>query len=340
MGVCVCGGVGVGVCVGVFSIYLYIYLYIRIYHRVGNILPHYFLCLRPFLSGQVAYSLASEVIGLLHGLVTSPRAAEVWGTAIREALLNSLLSTPQLVPKLVSFSNQTHKNAASGTPPPSPGRLLQASCITNATFAALGGFKEGVRPGVRVQVVGEGLCETHGVIQSISERKGVASVKFSDDPLCFGANRSFEVPLSRLVPPQKETLPLKQLRVGEELCRAICALLQTTSPSITHAHSSIDANDPSLGLCRLFAEMRTRACMALCYHLQDEVFRRLFVECRYWEQLRTQMTSGNPGMLGREGGTLVCWGGEGIGEEEEGKEGDEERERDEIDIEAFVSVNI
>ena len=39
---------------------------------------------RPFLSGQVAYSLASEVIGLLHGLVTVPGAAEVWSTAIRE----------------------------------------------------------------------------------------------------------------------------------------------------------------------------------------------------------------------------------------------------------------
>ena len=39
---------------------------------------------RPFLSGQVAYSLASEVIGLLHGLVTVPGAAEVWSTAIKE----------------------------------------------------------------------------------------------------------------------------------------------------------------------------------------------------------------------------------------------------------------
>ena len=36
------------------------------------------------MSGQVAYSLASEVIGLLHGLVTVPGAAEVWSTAIRE----------------------------------------------------------------------------------------------------------------------------------------------------------------------------------------------------------------------------------------------------------------
>ena len=39
---------------------------------------------RPFVSGHVAYSLASEVIGLLHGLLTEPGAAEVWGTAIKE----------------------------------------------------------------------------------------------------------------------------------------------------------------------------------------------------------------------------------------------------------------
>lgn len=38
---------------------------------------------RPFVSGHVAYSLASEVIGLLHGLLTEPNAAEVWTSAIR-----------------------------------------------------------------------------------------------------------------------------------------------------------------------------------------------------------------------------------------------------------------
>lgn len=47
--------------------------------EMGHLSPH-----RPFLSGQVAYSLASEVIGLLYGLLTIPGAAEVWGTAIKE----------------------------------------------------------------------------------------------------------------------------------------------------------------------------------------------------------------------------------------------------------------
>ncbi len=39
---------------------------------------------RPFVSGHVAYSLASEVIGLLHSLLTAPGAAEVWSNAIKE----------------------------------------------------------------------------------------------------------------------------------------------------------------------------------------------------------------------------------------------------------------
>ena len=45
---------------------------------------------RPFVSGHVAYSLAGEVIGLLHNLLTEPRAAEVWGSAIKKVCAASL----------------------------------------------------------------------------------------------------------------------------------------------------------------------------------------------------------------------------------------------------------
>lgn len=156
--------------------------------------------------------------------------------------------------------------------------------------------------------MGEGLQETYGVIQTISERRGVANVQFSDDEYCFGTNHTLEVPLSRLLPPQKEMLPLRQLGIGEKLCRAICALLKTTPPSISHAHSSADANDPALGLCRLFAEMRTRACMALSYHLKEPTFLKLFEKDGCWEDLRKQMTWGSPG---EGGGVRGEGGGEG-----------------------------
>ena len=181
---------------------------------------------------------------------------------------------------------------ASGTPPPSPGELLQTTCIANATFAAFGGFKESIRPGMRVKVVGDGLEESCGVIQSIAERRGVASVQFSDDEFCFGPDKSLDVPLSRLLPPQKEMLPLNQLQIGAELCSAVCAVLKTTPPSISHAHSSTDANNVSLGLCRLFAEMRSRACIALLCHVQQSPeFLRQFMSTGCWEDLRNQLTS-------------------------------------------------
>ena len=233
---------------------------------------------RPFLSGHVAYSLASEVIGLLHGLLTEPGAAEVWSTAIKESLLQSLVSIPTLVPRLASYTMDVHACVATGTPPSKPDQLLQAACIANATFAALGGFKESIRPGMRVQVIGGGIEECYGTIQSLAERKGLAAVQMEDDPMCFGADRILEVPLSRLAPPKKDTLlPLKQLGVGPELCQAICSVLSSTTPSLTHAHSSSDANTPPLGLCRLFAELRTRAVMCLAHHVKDPFIAHLFL---------------------------------------------------------------
>ena len=233
---------------------------------------------RPFLSGHVAYSLASEVIGLLHGLLTEPGAAEVWSTAIKDALLQSLVSIPTLVPRLASYTMDVHACVATGTPPSSPDQLLQAACIANATFAALGGFKESVRPGMRVQIIGGGIEDCYGTIQSLAERKGLAAVQMEEDPMCFGANRILEVPLSRIIPPKKDTLlPLQQLGVGPELCRAICSVLSSTAPSLTHAHSSSDANTSPLGLCRLFGELRTRACMCLAHHVKDSSIAGLFL---------------------------------------------------------------
>ena len=39
---------------------------------------------RPFLSGHVANSLASEIIGLLHSLLTEPGSAAVWAAAVKQ----------------------------------------------------------------------------------------------------------------------------------------------------------------------------------------------------------------------------------------------------------------
>lgn len=202
----------------------------------------------------------------------------MWSTAIKEALLHSLVSIPTLIPRLASYTMDVHASVATGTAPKQPDELLQAACIANATFAALGGFKESIRPGMRVQIVGGGIEDCYGTIESLAERKGLAMVLMEDDPLAFGVNGALEVPLSRLLPPKKDTLlPLQQLGVGPELCQAICSVLSSTAPSLTHAHSSSDANTPPLGLCRLFAELRTRACMCLAQHIKDSFIAQLFL---------------------------------------------------------------
>ncbi len=233
---------------------------------------------RPFLNGQVAYSLASEVIGLIHGLLTESSAAEVWGTAIKDAILHSLHSIPSLVPRLMAYTMEVHSCVATGTKPSPPDNLLNSACIANATFAVLGGFQEALRPGMRVQVVGGAVEMCFGTIRSMAERKGIAIVRMEDDPLCFGPDKTLEVPLSRIRPPKRDTmLPLKQLGVGLQLCTAICSVLNSTGPSLTHAHSSSDANTVPLGLCRLFAELRTRACMCLAEHVIDPAMAELFL---------------------------------------------------------------
>jgi len=233
---------------------------------------------RPFLSGQVAYSLASEVIGLIHGLLTESGAAEVWGTAIKDAILHSLLSIPSLVPRLMAYTMEVHSCVATGTDPTLADYLLNSACIANATFAVLGGFREALRPGMKVEGVGGAVEMCFGTIRSMSERKGIATIQMEDDPLCFGPDKTLEVPLSRVVPPKKDTmLPLKQLGVGLQLCTALCSVLNSVGPSLTHAHSSSDANTVPLGLCRLFAELRTRACMCLAEHVQDLSMAELFL---------------------------------------------------------------
>ena len=256
---------------------------------------------RPFVSGHVAYSLASEVIGLLNGLITEPGAAEVWGKAIKNAMLRSLISVPELSPKLAKYTKSVSETVSKGGTPTPPGDLLSSACIANATFAALGGFKESIRPGLKVQVMGDGLETSYGVIQSISERRGLAHVQFEDDELCFGPNKTLEVPISRLLPPHKETLPLNQLGVEKELCEAIVSLLGTITPSPTHASTNADANTSPLGLCRLFAEMRSRACMALSHHVQDKVFAQIFLrkesqQPSCLEKLTEQARGSSPGV--------------------------------------------
>lgn len=252
---------------------------------------------RPFLSGTVAYLLASEIIGLLNGLLADHDAAQVWKNAIQDVIQSSLESVPKSLPKLEHYCTLVHQAVDKCEAPPTPDVQLSAASIANACFAALGGFKDTLRPNMKVEVIGEGLEEGQvGVVNSISEQRGVANVQF-EDKYCFGVNSTLEVPLSRLHPPHIGSLPLRQLELETSLCHALVCVLGTSSLTISNPHTGMDGSGEGMSYCRLYAELRTRATMCLSHQLSiDEEFKKLFVsECGDLQQLRRQTELVKPG---------------------------------------------
>ena len=238
---------------------------------------------RPFLSGTVAYSLAAEIIALLNGLLAEPDAAQVWKKAIQDVLQTSLEAVPSFLPELERYCNKVIIAVRDGGTPPTPDKYLSVASLANATFAALGGFKDTIRPNMRVQVLGNGIEDCYGTVASISERRGVANVQF-DDEYCFGTGQTLEAPLCRLRPPEIGSLSLAQLNLQKYLCNAVVAMVSTHGPVVKNPHSGMDASLRSMGLCRLFAELRSRSFMCLSHHVQDTEFRdELLNNCNVME---------------------------------------------------------
>ena len=251
---------------------------------------------RPFLSGMVAYSLASEIIGLLNGLLAEEEAVLVWRDAISAVLDSSLTAIPSLIPQLADYCSEVYSSITSSSPLPSPGDLLSSACLANATFAALGGFKASIQPGMVVTILGNGIeKDGQGTVASISERRGIANIVFKDDDLCFTPNKTFEVSLSRLSPPEVSSLPVQQLELQESLCAAIKSVLSSSSISCKTTQSQVDASVAAMGLCRLYAELRTRVALSLSYHSQQAGLRERLLNCSNTDQLLKQAQSCDPG---------------------------------------------
>uniref|UniRef100_A0A1X7UQ08 HECT domain-containing protein n=1 Tax=Amphimedon queenslandica TaxID=400682 RepID=A0A1X7UQ08_AMPQE len=232
---------------------------------------------RPFLSGTVSYSLASEIIGLLNGLLVGEDAVQVWRNAIEDVLREALRSVPLSLPQLEDYCSLVHDCVNKCETPPSPQPHLPSASIANACFAALGGFKDPLRVGSLVKVLGEGIADSTGSVASISEQRGVANVILNDRH-CFGVNRTLEVPLTRLVPPEVSSLPIKQLGVSSDLCLAINSVLSTSPVTIDSPHSGMNPGTMGLGLVRLYSELRARACLCLAAQCREsDEFKKLFI---------------------------------------------------------------
>ncbi|KAL5256674.1 hypothetical protein ACHWQZ_G011808 [Mnemiopsis leidyi] len=206
---------------------------------------------RPFISGQVASSLASKVISLLHALLTSSSSV-LWAKAIEQVLGSSLSKGSELIKDL--------KNTATGSSSTTTNSLLKSARRLMAVLAALGGFKEYIRTGSHVQVKGEVITE--GVVTALSERQGVASVL--DDK---GVEMS--CPMARLMPPRKEVLPIDSLDITTQLVEMLHKFIKLALPP---EPTSGDASSPSHVACRILAELKTRAFMVLSLEVRDPAF--------------------------------------------------------------------
>ena len=118
---------------------------------------------RPFISGQVAHTMASEVISLLHGLLVSSASdtAKIWASAVRDVLCEVLDYVPDLMRTLETEGRVLlggDKVATEEQEPDEDGQLcnehewfLKARNVM-ASLCALGGFRQSIHSGCTVQV--------------------------------------------------------------------------------------------------------------------------------------------------------------------------------------------
>uniref|UniRef100_A0A8D3DKM7 HECT domain-containing protein n=1 Tax=Scophthalmus maximus TaxID=52904 RepID=A0A8D3DKM7_SCOMX len=234
---------------------------------------------RPFISGHVANSMAAEVIALLHSLLTAPESntAQIWTSTAEKVLSRALM----FIPQLGKYAESILENGSS-----SGRKLAKLQAIGRqavAALCALGGFKETIKIGSEVQVVGKGVLGSVGIVMSINEQEGIATVKF---PSCeyrraCKASDILTVPISRLCTPRSEALPLYKLSITEKVVQAVQSMLLPQEGSLS-IHTSLpatgDGSSPVMAAVRLLAEIRTRACLVMAQLLEDSSFCEEFIQ--------------------------------------------------------------
>ncbi|XP_013909607.1 PREDICTED: probable E3 ubiquitin-protein ligase HECTD4 [Thamnophis sirtalis] len=159
---------------------------------------------RPFISGHVANSMAAEVIALLHSLLMAPEsnAAQIWTTTAEKVLSRALMYIPQLGKYAESILENGSSNGRKLA------KLQRIARQAVAALCALGGFKETIKIGSEVQVLGRGIARSVGVVASINEQEGIATVRFPpvniDSRKTSQASDILTIPLSRLCIPRSE----------------------------------------------------------------------------------------------------------------------------------------
>ncbi|KAA8578851.1 hypothetical protein FQN60_005319, partial [Etheostoma spectabile] len=246
---------------------------------------------RPFISGHVANSMAAEVIALLHSLLTAPESntAQIWTSTAEKVLSRALM----FIPQLGKYAESILENGSSS------GRKL-------AKLQAIG----------RQAVVGKGVLGSVGIVISINEQEGIATVRFpcGDYRRACQASDTLTVPISRLCTPRSEVqvsasnttllisrtmsasvsfvslllptyprqaLPLYKLSITEKVVQAVQSMLLPHEGSLS-IHTSLpatgDGSSPVMAAVRLLAEIRTRACLVMAQLLEDSSFCEEFIQ--------------------------------------------------------------
>ncbi|XP_071497133.1 probable E3 ubiquitin-protein ligase HECTD4 [Diadema antillarum] len=234
---------------------------------------------RPFISGHVANSMASEVIALMHSLLTAPESntAEIWASAVERVLSHALDQVPAIV-----SSQASHLALLASQPQGSSVDQLLSTCRqVVAAFCALGGFQDCVKTGATAEIVGEGCTPIEVQVLTISEHQGVASVSIKDADVPKISN-PMDVSVARLQPPKNIVLPLQQLSITEKLVSALHSLLlppegKGACPMLVPLPAVGDGNSQAMATCRVLAEISSRACAVLAHHMTDQAFANEFV---------------------------------------------------------------
>ncbi|XP_048583049.1 probable E3 ubiquitin-protein ligase HECTD4 isoform X2 [Nematostella vectensis] len=228
---------------------------------------------RLFINGQVANTLASEVISLLHSLLSSPDVgtSRLWTLAIQHVLTGAL----ELVPEVIeSLGDQIEREPEEG-PSTLTGGSLSMYRQVMAALCTLGGFKQKLRPGAQAKICGEGMAQQHCEVISMSE--GTASVIIFSPEGGAQGDITLEVPIARLQPVQEQVILLDKLGDMDVAIEALHVVL--SARKLTRSVTAKEGpHDIARGMAaeRTLSEIKTRASMVLASQMTSPAFCEAF----------------------------------------------------------------
>lgn len=220
---------------------------------------------RPFVSSQVANTLATEVVSLINSLLHSKKA-DLWS----DTILNSLKRSMEKFSDFLSQESLLFSADQS--------KLLEVFSLGRtilASLSILGSFQETLKEGMEISVVSENGTHSPGVIKSVDWEHWTAMVLLNVEqpnfqiPLtCIRSQQQFQVetfrPLYSLIIKMSQLL-LVPNSLGHDY-------LSTPLPG------SSDGQDLRLMTARLVSEIRASTCAVLAQYTRDEEFSSRFMQ--------------------------------------------------------------